>query len=128
MRLEDIEEGKRLLAEYERLADDLKKAEEAKMELGQDYAEEFEARSSAASWLLANAPALLAAAEAAAWRPISEATPFDRVLVSGGQKPHGTVAGYWWWHEDDLDASGIPLGHPNATHWRPIGPLPGDQS
>ena len=63
MRLEEIETGERLLAEYERLADDLKKAEEAKMELGQDYAEEFEARSSAASWLLDNAPALLAAAK-----------------------------------------------------------------
>ena len=78
-------------------------------------------------WLLFYAPELIAAAKAAAWRPISEAIPFDRVLVSGEQKPHGTVAGYWWWHEDDLNASGIPLGHPNATHWRPIGPLLGDQ-
>jgi hypothetical protein len=105
VRLEDIEEGERLLAEAEEYP---------------KYAEIIALR----QWLRRHAPALIAAAKAAAWRPISEAIPFDRVLVSGEQKPHGTVAGYWWWHEDDLDASGIPLGHPNATHWRPIGPLP----
>lgn len=50
------------------------------------------------------------------WHDISTAPDLERVMVSGWQEPSGSVAGYWWWHEDACHG-GVALDHPNATHW-----------
>ncbi len=54
------------------------------------------------------------------WNDIKDAPSLDRVIVSGWQPPHGSVAGYWWVHEDETDAKGVPVGHPDALLWQPM--------
>ena len=55
------------------------------------------------------------------WIPMSDTRKAGgrRVFVAGYTKPTDTVAGYWWWHEDNI-IDGKPVDHPNATHWIPI--------
>jgi len=53
------------------------------------------------------------------WQPIETAQNGDRVWVAGWHKKHGTVAGYWWYHEDVI-FNGKPCEHPDATIWCPI--------
>lgn len=50
------------------------------------------------------------------WQDISTAPDLERVMVAGWQEPSGSVAGYWWWHEDACQ-DGVALDHPSATHW-----------
>lgn len=58
----------------------------------------------------------LDAKEAGGWQPIETAPDFERVIVAGWQPKSGTVAGYWWMHEDDIVA-GRP---PSALLWHPF--------
>ena len=63
--------------------------------------------------------AALTAALAEMWRPIEELTTEqneNRILVAGWQKPTAKVAGYWWWHEDNV-VDGRPFDHPEAQFW-----------
>ncbi len=64
--------------------------------------------------------AALEAYEKSKWRPIEEAGAFDRIIVAGWQKPKGTTAGYWWYHEDVTDQNGKPMDHPEATKFYPM--------
>lgn len=60
-----------------------------------------------------------APAEAQGWRTDMDAMPpLDRVIVAGWQPRSGTIAGYWWTHEDHTDALGVPMEHTNAKMWR----------
>jgi hypothetical protein len=89
-------------------------------------------RSAIAEALLANAPALIAAAKAAAWRPI-ETAPRDgtRIIVAFWlhNKPDTErcaviaewVEGEGWMIDEETQWFPYP-----PTHWRPIGPLPGE--
>jgi hypothetical protein len=52
-------------------------------------------------------------------KPIASAPDLERVFVAGWQPRSGTVAGYWWWHED-VTSDGVALDHEHATHWFPI--------
>ncbi|MBT1154310.1 hypothetical protein J1C56_01760 [Aminobacter anthyllidis] len=61
----------------------------------------------------------IAELEAGGWQPIETAPDFERVIVAGWQPKSGTVAGYWWMHEDDIVA-GRP---PSALLWHPF-PMP----
>lgn len=54
------------------------------------------------------------------WKPIHTAVPFERILVCGYQPRLNSVAGYWWWHEDEIGLDGRGIDHPDATHWAPI--------
>ena len=54
------------------------------------------------------------------WQPIHTAPSWDRVMVCGWQPRSGTVAGYWWWHQDATGPDGKALAHPDASHWAPV--------
>lgn len=54
------------------------------------------------------------------WQDIKSVEPLDRVIVAGWQKASGTVAGYWWLHEDFIDEKGVPMDHPDALLWQPF--------
>ncbi len=58
------------------------------------------------------------------WQDISTAPDLERVFVAGWQKPRGTVAAYWWLHEDHTDERGVPTEHPDALKWCPLPPPP----
>lgn len=64
--------------------------------------------------------AAIEAYEKSKWRPIEEASSLDRIFVSGWQKRSGSVAGYWWVHEDVTDENGKPMDHPDATYFQPL--------
>ena len=51
-----------------------------------------------------------------AWKPIETAPNNSRVIVSGWQPPLGSVAGYWWTHEDNI-INGKPFDYPHAKLW-----------
>lgn len=115
MRLEDIEDIKAALAVYNATPE-------------ADTIERASARERYLAALLISAPALLATAKAAAWRPINEAPKDGRwVLAFGHNGPvvetmqwlwnDDMKSGDWYWWEGDC-----PRTQP--THWRPIGPLP----
>ena len=54
------------------------------------------------------------------WQDIKTAPTLDRVFVSGWQAPNGSVAGYWWVHEDCTDEAGRPIDYPDAALWQPV--------
>ena len=84
-------------------------------------------------WFLTYGTALIAAAKAAAWRPISEAPRDGKTVVAIHVSAWTSRPSIIHW--DDVDGwSGITAENEKIrvkyppTHWRPIGPLPGDQS
>ena len=62
-----------------------------------------------------NAVASGALVPAQTWQRIDAAPDLERVIVAGWQPRIGSVAGYWWHHEDCTDEDGSPMEHPDAT-------------
>jgi hypothetical protein len=97
-------------------------------------------------WLLFYAPELIAAATAAAWRPIETAPRDETQILACECKPkHLSDKGYtsdvsivrwsgndWVAMADGYEAirsegdTWTDYHEPFVTHWRPIGPLPGE--
>lgn len=70
--------------------------------------------------ILGKLGALPAPTAAEAWQPIETAPDLERVLVAGVQHDaSGSVAPYWFWHEDVCDG-GKAITTPRATHWHPV--------
>lgn len=62
-------------------------------------------------------PAQDAPSREAEWQPIGTAPKLTRIIVAGWQEPCGGVGGYWWFHEDWTDGTGVPVDHPDASLW-----------
>ena len=60
----------------------------------------------------------------ARWKPIETARSLDRVIVAGWQPRSGSVAGYWWYHEDVTDEDGKPIEYTDALLWHPFPEVP----
>lgn len=59
------------------------------------------------------------------WHPISEAPEGSRVLVAGWEPTRAGVAGYWWWHDDNI-VDGKPFDNPTAILFTPAPITPKD--
>jgi hypothetical protein len=92
---EQIQEGKRLLAEYERIANDWKDAGYGEIPdaLGQ-------ANRNAKNWLWTHRDALIAAAEAQRWRPIETAWLMEQSTPAGSLYAYQDSNGFVQWSCD----------------------------
>ena len=51
------------------------------------------------------------------WQPIETAPTLERVMVCCWSPRSGNVSGYWWYYEDITDEKGVPMDHPDASHF-----------